>query len=317
MYPILIPSLAGAALLGTLGLASTPAVTLDGGTCSASKVASWNAEKKDVVTTAVEAGSFTTLVAAVKAAGLVEALQGEGPFTVFAPSDAAFAKLPEGTVENLLKPENKDRLTAILTYHVVPADVMAKDVVKVRNAVTLNGQRVDVMVEPEGGVRIDGANVVKTDIDCSNGVIHVVDSVLMPSFDSIVATAKEAGSFSTLLAAAKAAGLAETLGKDGPFTVLAPTDEAFAKLPEGTVEYLLKPENKSKLADLLKRHVISGRVFSEDAKKAGKATTLLGDEVKFMVRDGKVMVEGATVVGADVQASNGVIHVIDTVLTSR
>jgi len=137
------------------------------------------AEKKDIVDTAVGAKSFTTLVAAVKAAGLVETLKSEGPFTVFAPTDEAFAKLPEGTVESLLKPENKDKLVAVLTYHVVPGKVMAADVVKLKNAKTVQGGEVDIVVA-DGKVKVDNANVVKTDIECSNGVIHVIDAVILP-----------------------------------------------------------------------------------------------------------------------------------------
>ena len=132
----------------------------------------------DIVDTAVSAGSFTTLVAAVKAADLVETLKGSGPFTVFAPTDAAFAKLPAGTIADLLKPENKAKLQGILTYHVVPGKVMAADVVKLKVAKTVQGQ--ELKIDTKDGVKIDGANVVTTDIGCSNGVIHVIDSVVLP-----------------------------------------------------------------------------------------------------------------------------------------
>jgi uncharacterized surface protein with fasciclin (FAS1) repeats len=135
--------------------------------------------KKDIVDTAVAAGDFKTLAAALQAAGLVDTLKGAGPFTVFAPTDEAFAKLPAGTVEDLLKPENKQKLVSILTYHVVAGDVMAKDVVKLSEAKTLNGKELKIMVEG-GKVMVDSANVTKTDIQCSNGVIHVIDSVLIP-----------------------------------------------------------------------------------------------------------------------------------------
>jgi uncharacterized surface protein with fasciclin (FAS1) repeats len=137
------------------------------------------AEKKDIVDTAVGAGSFKTLVAAVQAAGLVDTLKGKGPFTVFAPTDEAFAKLPKGTVESLLKPENKEKLIAILTYHVVPGKVMAKDVVKLTEAKTVQGSAVKIAAK-DGKVSVDGANVVKADIETSNGVIHVIDSVILP-----------------------------------------------------------------------------------------------------------------------------------------
>jgi len=138
-----------------------------------------SAQGKDLVDTAVAAGQFKTLAAALQAAGLVDTLKGKGPFTVFAPTDAAFAKLPKGTVEELLKPENKAKLTEILTYHVVAGKVMAADVVKVKDAKTVQGG--SIKVNAGGGkVMVDGATVVKTDIGASNGVIHVVDSVLMP-----------------------------------------------------------------------------------------------------------------------------------------
>jgi len=136
-------------------------------------------EKSDIVDTAVAAGSFETLVAAVKAAGLVDALKGDGPFTVFAPTDDAFAKLPAGTVESLLKPENLDKLKAILTYHVVPGKVMAGDLSNGLTAATLQGEKVEFMIDSHGA-KVDNANIVKTDIGTSNGVIHVIDTVLMP-----------------------------------------------------------------------------------------------------------------------------------------
>jgi uncharacterized surface protein with fasciclin (FAS1) repeats len=134
---------------------------------------------KDIVDTAIGAGSFGTLITAVKAAGLVDTLKGEGPFTVFAPTDKAFAALPAGTLENLLKPENKDKLTAILTYHVVPGKVMSTDLSNGMNAATVQGDKVTIMTE--GGVKVDNANVVSADIGATNGVIHVIDAVIMPS----------------------------------------------------------------------------------------------------------------------------------------
>ncbi|MCL4127581.1 UNVERIFIED_CONTAM: hypothetical protein GTU68_038846 [Idotea baltica] len=135
--------------------------------------------KSDVVDTAVAAGNFKTLVAAVQAAGLVETLKGDGPFTVFAPNDDAFAKIPAEKLEELLKPENKETLQGILTYHVVSGNVMAADVVTLSSAKTVNGQEVTVKVS-DGKVTVDGANVIATDIKCGNGVIHVIDSVIMP-----------------------------------------------------------------------------------------------------------------------------------------
>ena len=131
-----------------------------------------------IVETAVAAGSFNTLVAAVKAAGLVETLSGPGPFTVFAPTDAAFAKIPADTIQALLKPEAQDKLIGILTYHVVAGKVMAADVMKLTSAQTVQGQ--SIAIDTADGVKVDGANVVQTDIVCDNGVIHVIDAVIMP-----------------------------------------------------------------------------------------------------------------------------------------
>jgi uncharacterized surface protein with fasciclin (FAS1) repeats len=137
------------------------------------------AADKDIVDTAVAAGDFTTLAAALEAADLVTTLKGDGPFTVFAPTDAAFAKLPAGTVDNLLKPENKDQLVDVLTYHVVPDKVMAADVVGLDEAEAVNGKTIDIQVEGSS-VKVNEANVTATDIAASNGVIHVIDTVILP-----------------------------------------------------------------------------------------------------------------------------------------
>ena len=268
---------------------------------------------KDIVDTAVAAGNFKTLAAALTEAGLVDALKGEGPFTVFAPTDDAFAKLPKGTVETLLKPENRDQLVSILTYHVVSGKTGSKDVVKLSAAATLNGQRVDIKTEG-GAVMIDGARVTKADIEASNGVIHVIDTVLMPATENIVGVAKGAGKFNTLIAAVQAAGLADVLMGKGPFTVFAPTDDAFAKLPGGTVESLLKEENRGKLQTILKYHVVSGRVFSDEVVKQKEVATLAGMGVRISVKDGKAMANESSIVATDIDATNGVIHVIDGVL---
>jgi len=280
-------------------------------------------ELTDIVDTAVADGRFTTLVAAVQAAGLVETLKGEGPFTVFAPTDEAFAKLPDGTVEELLKPENLETLQNILLYHVVPGKVMAADVVM------LDGQMVDTALEgkqiaisvKDGKVYLnDSAEVIITDVETSNGVIHVIDAVLLPPAEltDIVDTAVADGRFTTLVAAVQAAGLVETLKGEGPFTVFAPTDEAFAKLPEGTVEELLKPENLETLQNILLYHVVPGKVMAEDVVMLDGQmvdTALEGEQILISIKDGKVFLnDSAEVIITDIETSNGVIHVIDTVL---
>ena len=268
---------------------------------------------KDIVDTAVGNGSFTTLVAAVQAAGLVDTLKGAGPFTVFAPTDEAFKKLPAGTVEALLK--DPAALKDILLYHVVAGKVMAADAAKLTSADTVLGKPITIKVV-DGKVMINDATVAAADVAASNGVIHVIDTVLLPPAEpmakDIVDTAVANGSFTTLVAAVQAAGLVDTLKGAGPFTVFAPTDEAFKKLPAGTVEALLK--DPAKLKDILLYHVVAGKVMAADAAKLNSADTVLGKPIAIKVVDGKVMINDATVAAADVAASNGVIHVIDTVL---
>ena len=278
------------------------------------------AAPQTIVDIAVADGRFTTLVAAVQAAGLVDTLSSDGPFTVFAPTDAAFAKLPAGTIEDLLKPENKQMLTDILLYHVVAGKVLAADVANLTEAQTVLGKNVAVKVDG-GKVFINDAEVILTDIQASNGVIHVIDTVILPPAEEtamdIVDIAAADGRFTTLVAAVEAAGLAETLKGEGPFTVFAPTDDAFAKLPAGTVEDLLKPENKQQLADILLYHVLPGKVMSAAVTDGLITDSALGTSVFFKLDMGKAFINEAQIVITDIEASNGVIHMIDTVLLPK
>jgi len=263
-----------------------------------------------------QAPEFTTLVAALTAADLVDTLSGDGPFTVFAPTNAAFDKLPAGTVDTLLLPENKDDLIAVLTYHVVPGKIMSTDLSDGQKAETLQGEEVTITIA-DGTIKVNDATVATADVEASNGVIHVIDSVLLPPAadeeptKNIVETAQSVDDLSTLVQAVIAADLVETLSGDGPFTVFAPTNEAFAALPEGTLDDLLKPENKDQLVKILTYHVVSGTVLSSDLAD-GDVPTLEGDTVKVMVDP--ITINGAGVVTPDVLATNGVVHVIDQVL---
>ncbi|MEL7499575.1 MAG: fasciclin domain-containing protein [Planctomycetota bacterium] len=269
--------------------------------------------QKTIVQTAIDAGNFKTLVTAVQAAGLVDTLNGHQEFTVFAPTDEAFAQLDSNTLSSLLKPENKDQLTQILTYHVVKGRVNARDAYGLDNAATVNGQRLGIDFQGNE-LKVNDSRIVVTDIQCSNGVIHVIDAVMLPKLANIPATATAAGNFNTLLAAVGAAGLGEVLSGPGPFTVLAPTDEAFAALPAGTVETLLKPENKQKLIDILKYHVIAGRVYDTDAVNARQANSLLGRSLNIDVTADGLKINDATVIAKNIETTNGVIHAIDQVL---
>lgn len=266
-----------------------------------------------LVETAIADGRFKTLVAAVGAAELVETLQGKGPFTLFAPTDSAFEKLPKGAISTLLKPEMKNRLTSILTWHVVPGTNLATEVSKIGFLPTVNGQRLPITIS-EDSVRVAGAKVIITDIKCSNGVIHVIDTVMMPASQNIAEVAKAAGTFGTLLTAATKAGLLPALTGAGPLTIFAPTDAAFAALPKGTVESLLKPANKSKLVAILKYHIVSGRLYSPRLLKKGKAKTLQGRSLQIKLANGKAFANQATLLNTDIESTNGVIHVVDQVL---
>jgi transforming growth factor-beta-induced protein len=270
----------------------------------------------DIVGVAAEAGSFSTLLTAVEAAGLVDTLQSDGPFTVFAPTDEAFASLPEGTLEALLA--DTDALSGVLLYHVVSGEVLAADVIGLESATSVQGEDIAITVNGES-VKVNEANLVATDIGASNGVIHVIDQVILPpsmreaaEMGDIVQTAQAAGGFTTLLAAVEAAGLVDTLRGDGPFTVFAPTDEAFAALPAGTLEALL--DDTEALSEILLYHVVAGQVTSDQVVKLATAQTVEGSDVTIRVEDGKVFINDAEVVTTDILTSNGVIHVIDRVI---
>lgn len=315
----IVGAVAIAAALSTLAAAqcsgSTSSRDSDIASASSSDVAMGmvqDAAKADLVETAVAAGSFKTLAAALEAAGLVQTLKGTGPFTVFAPTDEAFAKLPKGTLESLLTPENKAKLVAILTYHVVPGKADASTVLSRSAWDTVNGQRLAIS-QAGGKAMVDGATITATDVLARNGVIHVIDTVMMPSDSNLVQTAKEA-KFTTLARLIEAAGLTSTLSGDQPFTVFAPTDEAFAKLPPATLASLLQPQNKAQLVKILTFHVVPGRVYSDQALAAGNPATVEGGKLKIAETGGKVMVGTATVTKADIDARNGVIHVVDSVL---
>lgn len=300
----------------TLALATVPAVA--GQPCPNARAVPTNAHAAaDILKTAAAAGQFKTLLSLLIAADLDDALKGAGPFVVFAPTDDAFAKLPKGTLETLLKPEGKATLQAILKLHVVPA---AREVDyadrRPREVATLNGAKVTIRGAGDQ-FTVNGAAITARNIACRNGSVQVIDAVLLPAAaakNTIPAAAEKAGTFKTLLAALTAVELAETLNGDGPFTVFAPTDEAFAKLPKGTVENLLKPENRKALVSILTYHVVPGKVTAKKAVTAGTAKTLQGGTVTIDIVDGRLTVNKAVVLKTDVPADNGVIHVIDRVL---
>ena len=297
---------------------------------------------KDVITNASNASNLTTLVAAVKAADLVAPLQGPGPFTVIAPSNDAFNKLPAGTLDSLLKPENKTKLADILKYHVVSGKFLAKDLTNGQKLPTLQGDTVEV-VKTGNEITFRDTNgnlskVTNADVLQSNGVAYVVDSVMVPKTTpmgadmnptvggaamlknkNLVENISTAPNLTTLVAAVKAAGLVETLEGAGPFTAFGPTNDAFNKLPAGTVDTLVKPESKDALVKILTYHVVSGKYLTSDLKDGQELTTVQGTILTIIKKDGKVMIKDAKggmsmIETSDVIQSNGVAHTIDTVL---
>ena len=292
--------------IALLVAAAVAAATL--GAFASTSSASRSTGDQNIVQTAIAAGQFTTLASLLTKAGLADTLATGGPFTVFAPTDAAFAKVPKATLAALAK--HPAQLRSVLLYHVVPGSVTASDVAKLSSAKTLEGSSVLIKVN-KGGVFVNRAKVTTPDVMAGNGVIHVIDKVLIPP-KNIVATAKAAGRFTTLTALLKMSGLAGTLANKGPFTVFAPTDAAFAKVPKGTLAALAR--NKARLRAVLLHHVVKGQVTAAQAMKLSSAKTLEGKSLEIRVKSGKVTVGGATVTKADVLASNGVIHVINNVL---
>jgi transforming growth factor-beta-induced protein len=259
------------------------------------------AKSSDIVDVAIGAGIFNTLVAAVQAAELEGALRGEGPFTVFAPTDEAFANLPDGLVDQLLEPRNKEKLQELLLYHVVAGQVLAGDLRRFQFTETLQGQYLWIRKLWRGTVKVNNARVISADVLASNGVIHVIDTVLIPrgfELEPEVPTP-------------------ENDIVDGPLTVFAPTDEAFAKLPPDLVTALLLPENKEKLQELLLYHVVAGRVLAGDLRYFQRVETLEGSKLRIIKWFGNVWVNWSRVTTADVLATNGVIHIIDRVLIPR
>ena len=292
---------------------------------------------------------LTTLVAAVKAAGLVDTLNGPGPFTIFAPANSAFSKLPTGTVETLVKPENKATLTSILTYHVIAGKKLSSaDLLKTKTFTTVEGEKVTIGGTGKGLTVNGKTKVVLADVQVANGTVFIVDSVLLPASPAAgtpVATEADAAAvgvpatgsgslkgmaadpaataasnnpaLTTLVAAVKAAGLVDTLNGPGPFTIFAPVNSAFAKLPAGTVETLVKPESKNTLTSILTYHVIAGKKLSSaDLSKTTSFDTVNGAKLSVAVSGKTITINGSTkVLLADVQVANGTVFLIDSVLT--
>ena len=268
-------------------------------------------EPSNIVQVAEDAGAFNTLLTALDVAGLTSALEGIGPFTVFAPTDEAFAAIDSEVLSDLLA--DNQLLTAVLTYHVVPGLYTSTDVAGLTSAATLNGK--DLALSFDGtSVMVDDATVLTADIDASNGIIHVIDRVLLPeSIEDIIQVAKGAEIFNTLLAAVEAAGLTSTLKGDGPFTVFAPTDDAFAAIDPAALNALLA--DTEALVAVLTYHVVPGEFSASEVLASPFLTTANGANAAISLdTDGKPRIDDAIIVATDIDARNGIVHVIDRVI---
>jgi len=264
----------------------------------------------------VNSADHNTLEAAVLAAGLQGALAGPGPLTVFAPTDAAFAALPAGTVETLLA-DPTGALTQVLLYHAVSGVALSSDLSDGMMVTTLQGQDVTVTINANG-VFINDAQVIVADIIADNGVVHVIDAVLVPAPTpdptTVVDIIVNSPDHNTLETAVIAAGLADDLSGDGPFTVFAPTDAAFAALPASLIAELLA-DPTGQLTQILLYHVVGAEALSSSLSNGQTISTLQGDDVTVSITNGNVFINNAQVTVADIMADNGVVHVIDAVLT--
>jgi len=284
----------------------------------------------NIVELAESVSSLSTLVSAVVAADLVDTLTSEGPFTVFAPTNDAFGALPAGTLDGLMKPENKAQLVDVLTYHVVPEKVLSTDLALFQTLTSVEGK--PLHATKWGGTVKIGASLSSADLKvvtaadnlASNGVAHLIDGVLLPPSGkqpNIVELAESVDALSTLVSAVVAGDLVATLSSEGPFTIFAPTNDAFGALPAGTLDSLMKPENKDQLVDILTFHVVPQRALAKDLDLFQALTTVEGKPLHVQKWNNVVRVGASlssadlkTVIGADNVASNGIAHLIDGVL---
>jgi len=269
--------------------------------------------QQSIVELAIDTPTLSTLVAAIEAGELVDALADESAtLTVFAPSNTAFEAITD-TVDFLLEPENQATLQQVLQYHVVAGDYPASALSDGQVLTTLQGEKLFVRIEG-GNVWINDARVTLANVDASNGVVHVINSVLVPVEENIVELAVGSQTLSTLVAAVEAGELVDALSGDTmALTVFAPTNAAFADI-QATVDSLLLPENQAQLQTVLQFHVVPGYVSAAALRNGQQLMTLQGDALTVVVEDGVVTIGGATVLQADIKASNGIVHVIDAVL---
>ncbi len=270
----------------------------------------------DITEVVAATPAVSTLGAALSAAGLTTALQGDGPFTVFAPDNAAFDALGADVVASLLEPANVDLLRSVLTFHVVPGvEALSSSLTDGQTVTTLNGQELTLGVSG-GGVTVNGTAVTTPDIQASNGVIHLINAVLLPEVD-VVDKAILTQQTQTLAAAVTAGGLVSTLKGAGPFTVFAPTNAAFTALGMAKLDVLLDPAHQALLQKVLTYHVVAGDIRAADLTDGAEVATVEGSDVTIDLSGATPKVNDAGIIATDIAVKNGVIHLIDHVLTQN
>jgi len=258
------------------------------------------------------------LAQSLKSAEMLEMLQEKGPYTVFAPTDSAFDQLPAGTLEMLMKSENKESLQRILKFHVVEGSYTADKLAQMGKIKTESGDAVSLNMKDDQ-LMVGEARVTRADIQCSNGYIHLIDMVMLPPAalegeEDILDTAEDMDKFETFLEAADETDLADMLEEKGPYTVFMPTDAAFDQLPEGTLESLMEDENLPQLAGILKFHIVRGAYPAGKLKEQKSLQTLAGESLTFKEDKQAMMVQDAVILQPDIMCKNGIIHVINRVM---
>ncbi len=295
---------------------NVPTVTVvDGGVISA---------EQDIIVNASKLTNLSTSVALIDSSDLTPTLKSVGPYTVFLPSNSAFDNLAEGTIENLLNPENISELSTILTYHIVTGEHNSGNLENGEELTTVNGQVIKI-TKVNGSLKVNGALIENEDIISKNGVIFVIDTVLMPAPEtvelqaeqvSVVENLARTSNLGTLLSSLNSTLLSEDLESEGPFTIFAPTDSAFGKLPAGTLDSLLEEENESYLIKLLQHHILETEYVREDLIDGLSLKAASGLDIVVSRSENSLEVNGALVI-SEIQAKNGVIYILDKVLTPR
>ncbi|MFK7759027.1 MAG: CIA30 family protein [Phycisphaerales bacterium] len=276
---------------------------------NATKSSSTNGDSS--LSAVAKGAGLTTLLSLVDAADLK--LPANERVTIFAPTNDAFAQLPKDLVSFLTSPEGKDTLRSVLSYHVVIGDVASSDLLSRSVVSTANTQRLSVSTD--NGLRVNESRILAVDVPFDGGTVHVIDKVFIPELSAISELLLNTSELSTLLAAVDAAGLADQLGpENAPWTVFAPVNSAFSDLPDGVLASLLESKNRNTLIEILGLHVVPGKIYSNELLVQGRAQTLFGSNIKFSLDGGELVVNGARIITSDVEASNGVVHLIEEVL---